>query len=277
MDQTVIYIEVAGLVIGLTFTGFSRKALAPLESDLAKFRTSESRSYDLLLELTGAGTDDLLGEELKIQPRKEVSIRRVLGRSIIESDVLEGQMDEAGGVARIGVIDNYRFLQTAILSSIVYWSARRGILFVHGAAMIRDGRGLLISGPSASGKSTISRGLAKHKVEILGDEFCCVRVSEGVKVFPSPFNEIATGRKRSAALNAILYIDGHGDNEVARIGRIHAYSNLLRSIVSVDAAMEFRDMILDLAEEVAASMQSYTMVFDDADYARLSEMLPWGG
>jgi len=62
---------------------------------------------------------------------------------------------------------------------------RKDLFFVHGAALVRDGKAILISAPSGSGKSTTTWALLHHGFDYLSDELAPIEL-DGLNIQPFP-------------------------------------------------------------------------------------------
>ena len=91
-----------------------------------------------------------------------------------------------------------------------------GGLVLHGAAQVVDGKGIICTGPSGRGKSTISRLFDGCGVPVLTDERPIVRpcAGEGFRVYGSPWPSSGNFvRTASAPLRKIYFIE-HGPEQV---------------------------------------------------------------
>ncbi len=67
---------------------------------------------------------------------------------------------------------------------------RKDLFFVHGAAIVLDGKAILISAPSGSGKSTITWALLHHGFDYLSDELAPIELdSLNIEPFPHALNQ----------------------------------------------------------------------------------------
>jgi len=93
----------------------------------------------------------------------------------LRGDGFEGELDftENTGVLRQSPgAPCYRVAVQLVLARLLM--PRRGLL-VHGAGVVRDGRGYLFVGPSGAGKTTIA---TLSGLPVLSDETCLVRITE---------------------------------------------------------------------------------------------------
>lgn len=74
--------------------------------------------------------------------------------------------------------------------------------FVHGAALVRDGEGYLFMGHSGKGKTTLAHA-ATHCVIYSDDSPIVRQVNGSIRVFPSPFHQLADDKKTMQSLVGI--------------------------------------------------------------------------
>jgi hypothetical protein len=106
-----------------------------------------------------------------------------------------------------------------------------GGLLLHAAGGIRDGRGVLFSGVSGAGKSTIA-SLAPRDVQLLTDEISYLRREGlGFRVYGTPFSgELGIrGEDVSAPLSAIYLIEHGPANRLERVAESEAARRLMRN------------------------------------------------
>lgn len=75
----------------------------------------------------------------------------------------------------------YIFVMMCVRDSI--YMNTRGYLFLHSGAVVKDGKAILLVGPSRSGKSTLTLGLLSYGYNYLTDEVAVVDLSE-LKAMP---------------------------------------------------------------------------------------------
>ena len=81
------------------------------------------------------------------------------------------------------------WIAASLISNLTLWNERFiplilgvmgcavGVLPLHSACVVKDGRGVLLAGQSMAGKSTLSVALAKHGYEFLSDDWVYVRLA----------------------------------------------------------------------------------------------------
>jgi len=82
-------------------------------------------------------------------------------------------------------------------------STQPNVLFVHAAAMEIGGAGVLLVGPTGSGKTTLSVGLAARGYGFLSDEIGAIRLSE-LSLLPFPRAAGVRAGPRTSAAEALL-------------------------------------------------------------------------
>ncbi|HMD30964.1 MAG TPA: hypothetical protein VKG84_03565 [Candidatus Acidoferrales bacterium] len=111
--------------------------------------------------------------------------------------------------------------------------APAGGLLLHASGGIRHGRGLLFSGISGAGKTTMAR-LAPPDVQLLTDEVSYLRRERSVfQVYGTPFSgELGIqGENVSAPLSAIYLIEHGPANRRERVPEAEAVRRLMRNIL----------------------------------------------
>jgi hypothetical protein len=105
-----------------------------------------------------------------------------------------------------------------------------GGLVLHGAAQVLDGQGILCTGPSGRGKSTISRLFHGCGVPVLTDERPVVRPcgAEGFRVYGSPWpSSGGFVMNASAPLKKVYFIEHGAEQEIVPLTTREAVLRLL--------------------------------------------------
>ena len=94
-------------------------------------------------------------------------------------------------------------------ATLIHWAmcAQAGVLFVHAAAVELGGSGLLLVGPTGTGKTTLAVGLARRGAGFLSDEVGAIRF-DGPGLLPVP--RAAGMRPGPCAQEAAPMLDGSG-------------------------------------------------------------------
>ena len=142
-----------------------------------------------------------------------------------------------------------------------------GGLVLHGSAQVVDGKGIICTGPSGRGKSTISRLFHQGGVPVLTDERPIVRpsgktVHEGFRVYGSPWP--SSGQfvlNASAPLNKIYFIEHGPGQEIVPLTTREAVLRLLEvaMVPWLDAA--FFDPLIQTLEAVLRTVPHAVLRF----------------
>jgi len=136
---------------------------------------------------------------------------------------------------------------------------KEGALLLHASAVVRRGRGLVFSGPSGAGKTTVAR-LAGDGV-VLGDEL--VVVGRDGRVHGTPFWGELSGAPQPAPVPlGGLYFLRQGDRHAvaplsAREGLAALFANVLFRAREPVLVAE----LMDVAAAIAAAVPAYTLTF----------------
>jgi hypothetical protein len=109
--------------------------------------------------------------------------------------------------------------------------APAGGLLLHASGGIRHGRGVLFSGASGAGKTTMAR-LAPRDVQLLTDEISYLRrEGSSFRVYGTPFSgELGIqGEHVSAPLSAVYLIEHGSTNRLERVPEAEAVRRLMRN------------------------------------------------
>jgi hypothetical protein len=134
--------------------------------------------------------------------------------------------------------------------------AASGGVLLHAASGIRNGRGVIFSGVSGAGKTTISR-VAPAGVQLLTDEVSYLRrEGAGYRVYGTPFSgELGLrGEDISAPLEAVHLIEHGAENRREALAQPEAIRRLLRNTLFFAQEPELVSAVFatlcDLAERV---------------------------
>ena len=132
----------------------------------------------------------------------EVRIQRDNGHFAVDL-VANGDSDTA-------ILDTevltFGYVYAQVLDRVVRSDPR--LLCIHGAALARNGRGLVVAGPSGQGKSTLCLALARVGFRVLSDEVAPIeRQSARLHAFPMPVG-CRSGTRSLLGLSAAGTTDG---------------------------------------------------------------------
>lgn len=159
--------------VALRFTGPAR-LVAPLRQRFATWPAAPDAAPATLDVRLAAGADPP-----DLRPLALPAIRLSGSRLRLEGPGLRGDADLRVGTARLlvggpqapALMEYAARVLTALLLD------REGGLLLHGAGLVRDGRGLLLLGPSGTGKTTAARNAAGARV--LNDDLVGLRPAGG--------------------------------------------------------------------------------------------------
>lgn len=162
--------------VALHFTGPPR-LVAPLRQRFAAWPTAPDAAPATLDIDVAAGTDP---PDLRPLPFPTLPAIQLSGSRLhLDGPGLHGDADLGAGTARLlvggpqapALMEYAARVLTALLLD------REGGLLLHGAGLVRDGRGLLLLGPSGTGKTTAARNAAGARV--LNDDLVALRPATG--------------------------------------------------------------------------------------------------
>ena len=194
---------------------------------------------------------------------------------------MAGYVDTATGAGR-GLIlrDNYRQDVNNYLRMVIdaMTPPLDAILF-HTAGIARDGHCYLFYGPSAAGKSTITK-LAAQRYDVLTDDMLILRLEDGViraascgfwggetKAYPT--------KKIDLPVKGFFRLKKGEKNRARRLDPIEAALEIVCGIPSMERPKRDYRFILDLASEAVARTPSYELEFhkeDDSFWGVIDEL-----
>ena len=134
---------------------------------------------------------------------------------------------------------------------------------IHAAGMLKGDSGLLFTGPSGAGKTTVS-GLSQERYQIVNDDIVAVRNIDGeFRLFGTPFwGTINIKRKnRSGRLKAIFVLKKDNRLHFKKMGGREALGALMSNILLFTTQLQMNEKILDLSLEVLKKTPIYKMHF----------------
>src|SRR5208282_5990982 len=152
--------------------------------------------------------------------------------------------------------------------------APTGGLLLHASGGIRGGRGVLFSGVSGAGKTTMAR-LAPPDVQLLTDEISYLRrEDDGFRVYGTPFSgELGIqGEDVSAPLGGIYLIEHGASNRLERVAEAEAVRHLMRNTLFFAQEKRLVADVFSTVCELARRVPIYRLEF--LPDARVGEMLP---
>lgn len=147
---------------------------------------------------------------------------------------------------------------------------RSDALILHSAYMCRDGKAILFSAPSGTGKSTQADLWTKYRGTrtVNGDKSLLVRREDGWYAYGWPIcgsSEICYNE--SYPIQAIVMIHQAKENSIERLGIAGAVKRLLSQITMNMWNTEFQLKTIDKIEQLATEIPMYEMGCDISEHA----------
>lgn len=141
--------------------------------------------------------------------------------------------------------------------------ANSGVVVLHAASVIIDGKGITFGGRSGIGKTTLSRLCRDAGAILLNDDRCALYFRDGVPwVCPTPWHgEEPEINNQHAPLAAILHLDQGPGNQLAPLDEVSALSSLLATGIAPFYRKDGLEKVLDSMERVLAHIPSYRYTF----------------
>ncbi|MBD3345620.1 MAG: hypothetical protein GF401_11210 [Chitinivibrionales bacterium] len=135
---------------------------------------------------------------------------------------------------------------------------------IHGAALYRNNRCAIFSGPSGTGKSTIAN-LLYPQWGILNDECVVLRPdSDKYHAWSTPFANMNTRSRcsvRKFPVNKLFFIKQGTSLETTAMNFTQKYFSLLQSVYTLPTTREHGALAMETAESVCRSIPMETLVF----------------
>lgn len=222
--------ELARLGLTIEIGGLPLRLRAPdpeFWSQLARrysnFVRPESEA-EMEFELLSTASGPLPAEE-------DLRVRCDEGRWILARGDFRAAFDLRSRRGHLACIPNLYSVDTLLRVVHSLLLAPAGGLLLHASGGIRNGRGVLFSGVSGAGKTTMAR-LAPPSVRLLTDEISYLRRAEdGFRVYGTPFSgELGIqGEPVSAPLAAIYLIEHGAANRLEPVPESEATRRLMRN------------------------------------------------
>ncbi|MFA7174217.1 MAG: hypothetical protein WC340_12565 [Kiritimatiellia bacterium] len=138
----------------------------------------------------------------------------------------------------------------------------KGIVF-HSAAAVINGSGIICTGRSGQGKSTISTLLNTAGIDVLTDERPIIRVEEaGLRVYGSPWPSSGAFVMNSSAVLKKIYFIEHGlKNEALTLTKSAALLRLLDVVMVPWMNASFFDPVIGVLEKIAGDIPNSLLRF----------------
>ncbi len=183
------------------------------------------------------------------------------------------RFDEAGGLPKRrrsdAVLENY-----ALHRLLAEKLTEHHVLLMHGSALCMDGRGVLFTAKSGTGKSTharLWREVFGERVWMINDDKPMLRVGpDGVTVWGTPWDgKHHLSRNAGAPLKAILQIRQADENRIEPLAKVDAFPLLMSQAYRPgDPAAALR--VLALEKRILETAAFYTMYCNQKPEAALA-------
>ena len=149
-----------------------------------------------------------------------------------------------------------------ILSLVMRLLCLKGVV-LHCSASVINGFGIICTGRSGQGKSTISTILDKAGVDVLTDERAIIRVEEsGLRVYGSPWPSSGLFVHNSSAPLKKIYFIEHGlKNEIIPLAKGEALKRLLDVVMVPWINSTFFDPLIDVLEKTVGELPNAVLCF----------------
>lgn len=249
----------------LRFTGPAH-LVAPLRQHFAAWpAASDAPPPGLAIEVAAGA------EALDARPPTWPAIQLSGSRLLLDGSGLRGEADLDAGTARLlvdgppapALMDYAARVLTALLLD------GQGGLLLHGAGLVRQGRGLLLLGPSGTGKTTAARNAAGARV--LNDDLVALRPATGGgwELHATPFSNPSQVPPAwgQAPLAGILRLRQAGQPALAPLGAGQALAELIAAVpVLVADAGRLPTLTARLAGLVEATPRAILRLAPRPDY-----------
>jgi hypothetical protein len=250
-------IEIGGLAIRLRAPDEAfRQMLAGRYSSFLRPESRAEMEFDLLSaapEALAAGQDP----DQKLELRYERELWRLSRGDFLATFDLRTRRGQLACVPNPYSVDALlRIVHSLLL-------APAGGLLLHASGGIRGGRGVLFSGVSGAGKTTIAR-LAPADVQLLTDEISYLRKEgDGFRVYGTPFSgELGIqGEDVSAPLAAIYLIEHGAANRRERVPESEAVRRLMRNTLFFAQEQRLVAHVFSTVCELARRVPVYRLEF----------------
>ena len=145
-----------------------------------------------------------------------------------------------------------------------YWRlAQEGGLGLHAAGVVTDGEGVLFSGVSGAGKSTISELWMSEGATVLSDDRIGIRPDgDGYRMYGTPWHgTLRVCDPGTAPLRAIFFIEHGQSNEADRMDEATACATSIARAFPPYFSAEDMSLALEAAAGIVAAVPCYAMKF----------------
>ncbi|OFX17741.1 MAG: hypothetical protein A2033_04295 [Bacteroidetes bacterium GWA2_31_9] len=148
-------------------------------------------------------------------------------------------------------------LGTIILQNILI---QNNGFFIHGSAINFNGNGLIFTGKSGNGKTTISEIFNNAGTQVIHDDRLIIRkIQDTFYMFNSPM--INVEETRQSEINAVFSIYHNSKNSVNKLSGIETYRNIVPNIIQHNVDKEFVSIISDTYSDFIKRYPVYSLGF----------------
>lgn len=187
------------------------------------------------------------------------------------------RMDEAEGIPKHERTEEF-LENNAIHALLAEKLVEYGILLMHGSTLCMDGRGVLFTAKSGTGKSTharLWREVFGDRVWMVNDDKPLLRIEEtGVTVWGTPWNgKHRLSRNASAPLEAVVSLSRDVTNHIEPLAKADAYPVLMKQcFISRNPAVMAR--IVELEKRLLDTVDFYAL---GCNMERSAALTAWRG
>ncbi len=249
-------LQIAGLTFDISVTGaeFSTR----LRERYAGFLKESGRpEFSLTLKVDPTRRPERLHPTYVDNPPLTAS--GSLSAARIEGDGFDGLLEFELGRGSATIPDSLAHLDLFVRIALGGVLLREGSTLLHSAAVVRDHFGVVFSGRSGAGKSTIAALCRDAGQTVLADEMVVVRrQGSGTRVHGTPFWH---GQNLSAPLGALFFLAHAPQHRVTRLKPADALPHLLKAGGAPLPLSDFQSAFFSACGEVLRRVTPYRLEF----------------
>lgn len=139
---------------------------------------------------------------------------------------------------------------------------KRGVLLVHGSAVVADGNAHLFIAPSGTGKSTHTRlwlSLLGDRAFIINDDKQLIRITDsGAVVYPTPWGQVKVADAGVSAPLKSITVLYRGKNNISEITETQMFPELFKASLRGETPSETLE-IVNLQKKLMSKVSLYKM------------------
>lgn len=195
-------------------------------------------------------TDETGGTPLRVTD----SEKRLIRQKFYENDKLRGLPPQHHGPGDTE-LRAYHYLASHYLLG-------RGVLLVHGSAVVTGGRAYLFIAPSGTGKSTHTQlwceALGENAFVINDDKQFLQPTPNGVLTYATPWGMVGKPQADSAPLEAIVSLTRGSENRVRALSDAQMLLPLYKASLHGETPQETK-AVMELLQRILSSVKLYAM------------------